>query len=60
MKRKFNASISTVGVKEAKVQQALLKLIENSLYIKEQYERQISDLKMEIQILRQTIYSKVK
>lgn len=60
MKRKFNASISTVGVKEPKVQQALLKLIENSLYIKEQYERQISDLKMEIQILRQTIYSKVK
>ncbi len=51
----FNSSISIVGIKEPKVQQALLKLLENSLYLNERLNRKISELKDENQQLRQMI-----
>jgi hypothetical protein len=54
-RRQFNSSISTVGIKEPKVQQALLKLLENSLYLNERLDRRISELKNENQQLRQMI-----
>lgn len=54
-RRQFNSSISIVGIKEPKVQQALLKLLENSLYLNERLERKISELKDENQQLRQMI-----
>jgi hypothetical protein len=54
-RRQFNSSISIVGIKEPKVQQALLKLLENSLYLNERLEKRISELKDENQQLRQMI-----
>lgn len=53
--RRFNSSISIVGIKEPKVQQALLKLLENSLYLNERLDKRISELKDENQQLRQMI-----
>jgi hypothetical protein len=53
--RRFNSSISIVGIKEPKVQQALLKLLENSLYLNEKLDKKISELKDENQQLRQMI-----
>lgn len=32
---KFNASVSTIGIQEVKVQQAIMKLLENSVYNRE-------------------------
>jgi hypothetical protein len=54
-RRQFNSSISIVGIKEPKVQQALLKLLENSLYLNERLDKRISELKDENQQLRQMI-----
>lgn len=54
-RRQFNSSISIVGIKEPKVQQALLKLLENSLYLNERLEKRISEFKDENQQLRQMI-----
>ena len=54
-KHNFNSSISVVGIKEPKVQQAILRLLENSLSLKEVYDRKIRDLRNENQQLRQMI-----
>lgn len=54
-RRQFNSSISIVGIKEPKVQQALLKLLENSLYLNERLDKRISELTDENQQLRQMI-----
>lgn len=58
--KRFNAAISVVGVSEPKVQQALLKLLENSLYLKETFDRKIRDLRIENQQLRQIVYAQTK
>jgi len=53
--KKFNASISVVGISEPKVQQAIQKLMENVLYLKETFDRKVRDLRVENQQLRQII-----
>lgn len=55
MNNRFNSTVSIVGIKEPKVQQALLKLLENSLYLRESLERKVSSLRDENQQLRQMI-----
>ena len=52
---KFNSSISTVGIKEPKVQQAILKLLENSLYQKERLGKVSDNLQEEIRRLKQKL-----
>ena len=52
---KFNSSISTVGITEPKVQQAILKLLENSLYQKERLGKVSGDLQEEIRRLKQKL-----
>ena len=52
---KFNASISTVGIKDSQVRKVVLTLQENVLSIKETSNRQVSELKSEIQQLRQQL-----
>ena len=52
---KFNSSISTVGIKEPKVQQAILKLLENSLYQKERLGKVSGAIKEEIRLLKQKL-----
>lgn len=56
--KKFNAAISTVGMKEPKVQKAILLLLENQTFLKETYDRKVRDLRGEIQQLRQIIADK--
>ena len=51
----FNSSISTVGIKEPKVQQAILKLLENSLYQKERLGKVSGAIKEEIRLLKQKL-----
>lgn len=53
--KKFNAAISTVGMKEPKVQKAILLLLENQAFLKEAYDRKVRDLRAEIQQLRQKL-----
>ena len=55
---KFNSSISTVGIKDPKVQQAILKLLENSLFLNRQLSQQIRSLKEELR--RQKVYFDAK
>lgn len=55
---KFNSSISTVGIIEPKVQQAILKLLENSLFLNRQLTQQIGSLKE--QLRRQKVYFDAK
>lgn len=55
---RFNSSISTVGIKEAKVQQAILKLLENSIYLNKMFLSQINDLKE--QLRRRKVYFDTK
>lgn len=57
-KHKFNASISTVGIKDSQVRKVVLTLQENVLSIKEASNRQVSELKSEIQQLRQQLAAK--
>lgn len=52
---KFNSSISTVGIKEPKVQQAILKLHENSIYQHNRLSKAAGDLKEEIRLLKQSL-----
>lgn len=52
---KFNSSISIVGIKEPKVQQAILKLLENSLYQQERLGKTSGEFKEELRRIRQTI-----
>lgn len=52
---KFNSSISIVGIKEPKVQQAILKLLENSLYQQERLGKTSDKFKEELRRIRQTI-----
>lgn len=54
-KHNFNSSISVVGIKEPKVQQAILRLLENSLSLKESFDRKIRDLRVENKQLKQMI-----
>ena len=56
--RQFNSSVSTVGIKEPKVQQAILKLLENSIYLNTRLTNQINDLKE--QLRRQKVYFDAK
>ena len=55
---KFNSSISTLGIIDPKVQQAILKLLENSLFLNRQLSRQIGSLKE--QLRRQKVYFDAK
>ena len=58
MSQPFNSSISVVGITDVKVKNALLRLLENSLYLKRHYDRQINDLNVEILRLQQMISDK--
>lgn len=55
---KFNSSISTLGIIDPKVQQAILKLLENSLFLNRQLSQQIRSLKEELR--RQKVYFDAK
>ncbi|MGN0847822.1 MAG: hypothetical protein ACI4RA_10625 [Kiritimatiellia bacterium] len=52
---RFNAAISVVGMKEPKVQKAILLLLENQTFLKDTYDRKVRDLRTEVQQLRQKI-----
>ena len=52
---KFNSSISTVGIKDPKVQQAILKLLENSLYQRQFIGKVSGDIKEEVRLLKQKL-----
>ena len=56
--KRFNAAISVVGIKEPKVQKAILLLLENQTFLKETYDRKVRELKAESQQLRQMIANK--
>lgn len=56
--KRFNAAISVVGIKEPKVQKAILLLLENQVFLKETYDRKVRDLHAEIQQLRQVVANK--
>lgn len=56
--KRFNAAISVVGMKEPKVQKAILLLLENQAFLKETYDRKVRDLQAEIQQLRQKLANK--
>lgn len=53
--KKFNAAISIVGIKEPKVQKAILLLLENQTFLKETYDRKMRELRTEVQQLKQVI-----
>ena len=53
--KRFNAAISVVGIKEPKVQKAILLLLENQTFLKETYDRKVRELRAENQQLRQII-----
>lgn len=53
--KKFNAAISIVGIKETKVQKAILLLLENQTFLKETYDRKVRELRTEVQQLKQVI-----
>ena len=53
--KRFNAAISVVGIKEPKVQKAILLLLENQTFMKETYDRKVRELRAEVQQLRQVI-----
>lgn len=53
--KRFNAAISVVGIKEPKVQKAILLLLENQTFLKETYDRKMRELRAEVQQLRQVI-----
>ena len=55
---KFNSSISTLGIIDPKVQLAILKLLENSLFLNRQLSQQIRSLKE--QLRRQKVYFDAK
>lgn len=55
---KFNASISIVGIEEAKVQQAILKLLENSSFLKKELDYRTQTLTE--QLRRQKAYFDAK
>lgn len=52
---KFNASISTLGITEPKVQQAIMKLLENSLYQRGVSKQNKDALEEEIRLVRQKL-----
>lgn len=52
---KFNSSISTVGIKDPKVQQAILKLLENSLYQRQLIGKVSGDVNEEVRLLKQKL-----
>ncbi len=54
----FNSSISVVGITEPKVQQAILKLLENSLNLNERLKTQVAALQE--QLRRQKVYFDAK
>ena len=56
--KRFNAAISVVGIKESKVQKAILLLLENQTFLKETYDRKVRELRAEVQQLRQVIANK--
>lgn len=56
--KRFNAAISVVGIKEPKVQKAILLLLENQTFLKETYDRKVRELRAEVQQLRQVIANK--
>ena len=58
MAQLFNSSISVVGIADVKVKNAILRLLENSLYMKERYDRKFRELRMENQQLRQMLSAK--
>ena len=53
--KRFNAAISVVGIREPKVQKAILLLLENQTFLKETYDRKARELRAEVQQLRQVI-----
>ena len=52
---KFNASISTLGISEPKVQQAIMKLLENSLWQRDQSKVDKDVLEEELRRVRQKL-----
>lgn len=54
-KHKFNASISTVGIRDSQVRKVVLTLQENVLSLEETMNRKVSKLESEIQQLRQQL-----
>ena len=56
--KRFNAAISVVGIREPKVQKAILLLLENQTFLKETYDRKVRELRAEVQQLRQVIANK--
>ena len=53
--KRFNAAISVIGIREPKVQKAILLLLENQTFLKETYDRKVRELLAEVQQLRQVI-----
>lgn len=53
--KRFNAAISIIGIREPKVQKAILLLLENQTFLKETYDRKVRDLRTEVQQLKQVI-----
>ena len=53
--KKFNAAISIVGIREPKVQKAILLLLENQTFLKETYDRKVRELRTEVQQMKQVI-----
>ena len=45
----FNASISTLGIKDRKAQQAILRLLENTTYLSQKIENMSRQFKQELE-----------
>lgn len=52
---KFNAAVNTIGIADVKVRQALMKLLENSVYNREQSNRDKDSLEEQIRRLSQKL-----
>lgn len=51
----FNASISTLGIKDRKAQQAILRLLENTTYLNQKIGNDVRMLKQELERLKALI-----
>ena len=57
---KFNASISIVGIEETKVQQAILKLLENSSFLKKELDYRTQTLTEQLRRQKAYVDAKIK
>ena len=53
--KKFNAAVNTIGIADVKVRQALMKLLENSVFNREQMNRDKDSLEEQIRRLSQKL-----